>query len=170
MTKILLATVGVLLVIGLIGVGTLATFQEVEAGTPSGPEPELYFHNLTVSTTQAGIGEIVTIKVTVTNIDYPGAGEVTLEINGVVEETKEVTLGRSEGTVLSFTVSKDVPGTYSFEIISSTQEGFIISGSFTVRAVTAEPEPFNWALIGGIIAAVVVAGLIVYFLVRRKAA
>ena len=209
MKKILLLTVGVLLVIGLIGVGTFAISQDVEAGTRE-PGPEFTFNDLVISPTEAGIGQIVTISVTILNIEDPGTAEVTLEINGVVEETKELKLGRFESGELTFTVSKDVAGTYSFLIISSTQEGRTTFGSFTVGEFTPTPttttpttttpttttpttttpttttpttttpttttptpddqEPFNWALVGGIIAAVVVVVVLVFFLVRRKAA
>ena len=44
-----------------------------------------------------------------------------------------------------------------------------IEGYYSVRANFEEipPPPINWLLIGGIIAAVVVAGLVIYF-VRKK--
>jgi len=256
--KIPLLTVGVLLVIGLIGVGTFAISQDVEAGTRE-PGPEFVFSDLVISPTEASIGQIITISVTVTNMEDPGSQEVTLTINGVVEATKDVTLGRFENVEVTFTTSKDVPGTYSVEIdgiigsftvravtaepkpfavlryltispteasigqivtisatvindsdesflyevelkidsvVEATKELFLdtlaweevtftiskdvagtyavavdsLTSSFTVRAVTAEPEPFNWALIGGIIAAVVVVVVLVFFLRRRTSA
>lgn len=55
-------------------------------------------------------------------------------------------------------------GTYSVDVDGLT-------GSFTVKekpVVPVVPKPVNWPLIGGIIAAVVIAGLVVFFLVRRR--
>ncbi|MBA7620019.1 hypothetical protein ES703_27361 [subsurface metagenome] len=42
-----------------------------------------------------------------------------------------------------------------------------LSGSFTV---VVPAKPFNWPLVGGIIAAVVVVGLLVFLLVVRRRA
>jgi len=223
--KILSLTVGVLLVIGLIGVGTFAISQDVEAGTAP-TAPFFFFGDLTISPTEVDIGQIVTISITVRNTgDMAGSHEVTLKIDGVVEATKKVTLEISASEKVTFTISKDVAGTYSVAA-GGHIEGLTshdLTGSFTVWEVlpttttpttttpttttpttttpttttpttttptttipttttpttttptTTTPtpddqEPFNWALIGGIIAAVVVVVVLVFFLVRRKAA
>jgi len=75
---------------------------------------------------------------------------------------------------VSFTVAKDKAGSYSVVV-----DG--LSGSFTVAALPAPPTtPVvppppppapgpNWPMIAGIIAAVVVVGLLIFFLVRRRA-
>ena len=179
MKKILLLTVGALLVIGLVGVGTFAISQDVEAGTAE-PKPFFVFSDLVISPTDAGIGQIVTISATVTNTDDAAASsfELGLKIDGVVEAINGVVaLDIGDSEKVTFTISKDVAGTYAVVVGGLT-------GSFTVWEVLPTPttttpttttpapddqEPLNWALIGGIIAAVVVV-VLVFFLVRRKAA
>ena len=119
---------------------------------------------LNISPREVDIGETVTISVLVTNIgEEEGSYTVTLKINGVVEQTREVTLAGGASQTVTFTTTKDEAGIYSVDV-----DGLI--GSFTVREVVVPPPPINWPLIGGIIAAVVVVGLLIFFLVRRRAA
>ncbi len=146
------------------------------------------FTRLFISPGEVNIGETVTISATVTNSgNASGSYEVTLKINGEVEATKEVTLNAGASEEVTFTTAKDVPGSYSVDV-----QG--LSGSFTVREKPAPPppappppapapppapsappapeeeaEPFNLPLIGGIIAGVVIIGLLIFLLVRRKA-
>jgi hypothetical protein len=63
---------------------------------------------------------------------------------------------------VTFTATGDVPGTYAVTVADQ-------SGTFTVLAPTVvTPEAINWPLIGGIIAAVIVLGLLAYLLVFRR--
>ena len=126
----------------------------------------------------------VTIGVKVTNTgSLSGSYKVTLKIDNVVVDTKDVALEGSASQKVAFTTSKDVAGTYNVNING-------LSGTFTVKpalavappaqpapppaplappAPTAPPvAPPNWGLIGGIIAGCIVVGLLVYFFVRRK--
>ena len=59
--------------------------------------------------------------------------------------------------------SRDVPGAYEVDV-----NGLI--GSFTVKEKSEEvvPPGFNWPLTGGLIAATVIVGLLIYYLVRRR--
>ncbi|MBA7478115.1 hypothetical protein ES707_13536 [subsurface metagenome] len=68
-----------------------------------------------------------------------------------------VTLDILDSEEVTFTISKDVAGTYSVAVE-------YLTGSFTVNG-RPDTVPF---LVGGIIAAVVVVGLLAFFLVRRK--
>jgi len=156
--KILLLTVGALLVIGLIGAGTFAISRDVEAGTGE-DEPAFNFTELVISPTKVAIGQNVTISLIVTNVgDWASSFGVILRIDGVIEATKKVTLDGDASEGVTFTISKDVAGTYSVSVGHLT-------GSFKVKeSLSTTPT----GVIIGIIAAVVVV-VLVFFLVRRKA-
>jgi len=108
--------------------------------------------NLQIAPVEAGIGEEVKIAALVTNTgNFAGKYRVTLKINDVVEQTREVSLEAGAGEQVSFTTTKDVDGTYTVAING-------LSGTFVVK-----PEPTNWLLIAGII----VGGLIIILLIWR---
>lgn len=160
------------------------------------PRPaNLSISSLLVSPTEVHPNEPVTITLSVSNSGgTAGSYTAVLEINGVKEAEKVVTVAAGSSQLVSFSVSKEETGSYSITI-----EG--LSGSFTVVApapmstptpppatptppaptspatetmapVTPPPSPepgTNWAMIGGIIAAaavVVVLGFV--FLVKRR--
>lgn len=134
----------------------------------------------------------VTVRLSVANVGVKrGETTVVLKINGVKEAEKRVTVDAGSSQLVDFTVSRKEPGTYNVEVNG-------LKGSFTVvtppaAVVPARPEappkpptppapapapaptvpptapPTNWALIVGIIAAIVIAGLLLYFLFRRRA-
>jgi parallel beta-helix repeat protein len=134
--------------------------------------------DLSISPTEAGAGETITISVQVTNTSScPGSYTVTLKINDVVEATREMILEAGASEEVTFTTARDEAGTYSVDVNG-------LEGSFTVQeGVTppaeeetppaeeeVTPSATNWALIGGIIAGVVIVGLLIFFVVRRRAA
>ena len=138
---------------------------------------------LTILPREVDPDETVTIKVKATNIgSLSGSYKVTLKIDNVVVDSKDVTLEGGASQNVAFAVSKDAAGTYNVDVND-------LLGTFTVRpapAVAPAPPvappappvapvappaprpPVNWPLIGGIIAAVVVVVLLIYFFVRRK--
>ena len=134
------------------------------------PAPAAFsLSGLGVSPAEAEIGSPVTIIAVVENTGgQTGSYNVTLKIDGIVEATKEVTLDAGTSERVSFTTSRDVAGSYSVDVNG-------LAGSFAVKEKPASPEvsapvkPFPWPLVGGIIAGVVVVGLLVFFLVRRRA-
>jgi len=155
--------------------GNLAV-SDVHSFTTLGLPATFTTSDLSISPAEVDIGEEVTISAKVANTgDVEGTYEVTLKINGVIEETKKVDVDAGASKMVTFTTAKDVAGTYSVAV-----DG--LSGSFTVKEKPAPPEeippeevppvkvPINWPLIGGIIAGVVIVGLLVFFLVRRRAA
>jgi len=101
------------------------------------------------------VGEPVTAGITVTNV---GGCEdrytLVLKVNGVIEDSKEVTLAIGESQEVSFAAIRESAGDYSVDI-NGHAASFVVKGT-------------NWALIGGIIGGIVVVGLLVYFLVFRK--
>ena len=132
--------------------------------------------DLSISPSEVDIGQSVTISALVTNTSSClGSHSVTLKINDVVEATSELTLDAGASESVSFTVSREAAGNYSVVIDE-------LSGSFTVTEPDTSPpaapedesteaeSPVNWPLIGGVIAGVVVIGLIIFFVVRRRAA
>jgi hypothetical protein len=113
--------------------------------------------DLTITPKEVAIGETVTISILVTNTgDLTGSYGVTLKIDNVAVDTENVTLAGRASQRVTFTVTEDVAGTYAVNV-----HGLL--GTFIVKA-----PPINWPLIGGIIAAVVVVGLLALFVLRRK--
>jgi hypothetical protein len=152
--------VSVLHIIIFIGASTLAISRDVEAGTGE-IGPIFYVIELTISPTEAEVGQSVTITISVGNQgDDPGKVVVPLEINGVVETTQEVTVDVNQSKDVTFVISKDVAGDYSVVAGGFTR-------SFTVKGESTAVSPL---LVGGIIAVIIAAGLLIYFLVRRKTA
>jgi len=148
-------------------VSHFTTFAIIAAVAPPPPPVPAAFSvsNLTVQPPELEPGEAVTITVSVaTTGGSEGSYSMVLRINGAAEATKEVTIHAGFSEEVTFTISRDIAGTYSVDVDGLT-------GSFTVKekpVVPVVPKPVNWPLIGGIIAAVVIAGLVVFFLVRRR--
>jgi len=136
--------------------GTFTTMPGVAVFTLSG---------LLVSPSEVYTGESVTISVQVANTgDGAGNYSAVLKINGAIETTKQVAVPAGASGQALFTVAKNVTGTYSVEIGGLT-------GSFIVKEKPAPSPariPINWPLVGGIIGAVVVAGGLAIFFVRRR--
>jgi len=109
---------------------------------------------------EAEPGEPVTITVLVANAGgESGSYTVVLKIDGVKEAEETVTVAAGDSQEVSFTVTKEEAGSYTVAV-----DG--LSGSF---AVVAPPPGINWAMIGGIIAGVIVVGLLTFFFLRRRA-
>ncbi|MBA7713512.1 hypothetical protein ES703_122515 [subsurface metagenome] len=109
-------------------------------------------------------GETVTITMLVANTGgESGSYTVVLKIDGVKEADESVTIAAGESQDVSFSVTREDPGDYTVAV-----DG--LSDSFTVVAPEEEAKPgVNWPAIGGGIGgAVVVAGLLYYFLVFRR--
>ncbi|MDO9579868.1 MAG: hypothetical protein Q7J06_04790 [Bacteroidales bacterium] len=120
--------------------------------------------DLVISPREVYVGEPVAIEVLVANTGgESGSYEVSFKISGIVKEAKELTLSPGSSQKVGLTMSRDVPGTYEVDV-----NGLI--GSFTVKKTPdlGPPPGFNWQLTGGIIAAVVIVGLFIYYLVRRR--
>ena len=116
---------------------------------------------LIVSPPEVNTGETVSINVLVTNIgETAGSYTVTLEINGEIEATEEITLSAGASETVTFTTARDEAGSYLVDING-------ITGSFAVAEESPPPpppappptlpdRPSRW-LIVGIIGAVVAA-------------
>ena len=136
--------------------------------------------DLSIAPAEIYVGEGISVSVLITNTgDLTGSYEVTLRIDNVVVETKEVTIADGDSKQVSFSIARDNPAIYSVSV-----DG--LSGSFVVReaAPSAPPsappstppplppqplaKPINWPLLSGVIAAVVMVGLLIFFLARKR--
>ncbi|MFC2008184.1 fibronectin type III domain-containing protein [Chloroflexota bacterium] len=154
--------------------GNLAVSEE-QTFTTLGLPATFATSNLTVTPGEVTVGEPVTIQVNLTNRgDCEGCCETVLKINNQVEETEEVTLKAGATGQCVFTTIKDMAGQYSVDVNG-------VTGSFTVMEKPAPPgpppapsappapKPINWTVLGAIIAGVVVAGLLIFLIVKRRA-
>jgi hypothetical protein len=124
--------------------------------------------NLLIQPAEVQPNDVVNITLSVANTGgTEGSYTVVLKINGVKEAEKSVTVAPGSSGSVAFSVTREEAGSYSVVV-----DG--LSGSFTVVVPAGEglpPEkPTNWTVLGGIIAAAVVVGLLILFLVRRRAA
>lgn len=98
---------------------------------------EFELSNLAISPTEVEIGQAVTVTVDVENVgEAAGTKTLTLKIDGVEVETRDVTVGGGKTETVSFTLVRDIEGTYSIEI-----DG--LSGSVTVKAPAVEGTVFE---------------------------
>jgi len=143
--------------------GLIGSFTVIPVVAPPAPAAFSVSY-LSFSPLEVEPGEAVTITVLVANIGgESGSYAVVLKIDGVKEAEETVTLAAGESQDVSFSATREEPGNYTV-----TVDGW--SGSFTVLLLV-EPPGINWPLISGIIAAaVIVAGLLIYFLVFRRRA
>jgi hypothetical protein len=152
-------------------------FTIIALAPPVLPEPAAFsLSGLSVEPGEVQPKEAVAITVSVANTGgTEGAYTVVLKINGVKETERSVTVAAGSSKMVNFSVSRKDTGSYSI-----TVDG--LSASFTVVAppvekpsvekppveeVPAKPG-VNWGLIGSIIVAVLVLGLLVYFLWWRR--
>ena len=146
--------------------GLSGTFTVVAPPAPPAPPPPpapaaFTASALTISPTEVDVGATVTISIQVANTgDVTGSYEVTLKVDNVVVATKDVTLAGGASQKVTFTTAKDMAGTYTVNV-----DG--LSGTFAVKPPIT---PINWWLIGGIIAACVIIGVIVWQVVRLRRA
>ena len=141
--------------------------------------------SLRLSPVEVNIGDEVTISLFVVNTGgKSGSYEVTLKIDGVVAATKEVTVSAGFSKEVTFTISKDIAGTYSVDVNGLT-DSFTVKEKEAVATPEPEPEsastptppatytpppvtPINWPVVCGVVTAVVAMGSLLFFLARRR--
>jgi hypothetical protein len=151
------------------GVGNIGSWSENWSFTvsiaPPTPPAAFTVSSLTISPSQVSVGEEVSISVTVKNTgDLEGTYMVTLKINGVVEDVKSVTVSDGSERLVTFTITKDVKGTYNVQVDGLT-------GSFTVSEAppTPQPPPSTRIPLGiGIIVVIIVIGIGVAVYIKRR--
>jgi len=129
-------------------------------GKTSPPSPAQFtITSLDVTPQQVPPGQPVTITAHVANTGgTEGSYTVNLTVNGQVEQTKTVTLAPEAVEAVSFTVTKETPGSYSISIGDLTKEFTVAAPSWLGR--------YWWTIVVGIVVVVLLA----YFLRRRRAA
>lgn len=135
------------------------TFTVKAPPTPTAPpKPAAFTASApTISPAEVNAGESVTISTVVTNTGgLAGSYKVTLKIDNVVVDTKDVTLAGGASQKVTFTTVQDVAAVYHVQVDGQ-------SGEFTVMPVPSRIFPWWWIAVG-----VVVVGLLVYFLVMRR--
>lgn len=88
------------------------------------PSPATFaITDLTLSPAEAIIGEKVTITALVTNSgDLSGSYDIVLKLNGVTLATEEITLDAGTSQEVTFTTTKNRPGTYTVDINGLTEK------------------------------------------------
>ena len=105
------------LLIGLVSLVGLFIIIYIIIPTPTGFE----LSSLNVSPAEVEPGGTVNITVEVQNVgEEKGTHELELIIDGVVEQSENVTLDGGETTSISFFVEKDIEGYYSVELTGLT--------------------------------------------------
>ena len=75
--------------------------------------------------------------------------------------TEDVTLAGGASQPVVFSTAREVAGTYTVTIDS-------LSETFEVKALPPPVKPINWWLIGGIIAGVIIIGLVIWQVITRR--
>ena len=133
--------------------------------TPTQLPPDMALQYLAVNPQQTYAGQPVTITTNVSNTGgATGSYTVVLMINGQQEASRLVSVGAMSAVPVKFTVTKDVPGTYTVTI-GGQQSSFTILG--TGGGTSGSPVS------GGLIAIILIIGVLliasVVLLVRRLA-
>ena len=134
--------------------------------TPSPPQPvtptasaAFTLSSLSISPLEVSAGEAVTISVFLANAgEADGSYTATLKINGIVAETKEVSLVGGGSETVTFTTSQGEAGAYSIEV-NGLPGSFIVKegASPPIIAIPAPPGERNWWLTRGVIIAIAAA-------------
>ena len=86
------------------------------------PKAEFEVSSFTLSSTEAKVGESITASATVRNSGgATGTYRVALTIDGVEVDSKEVTLAPGETETITFTITKNVSGTFTIGIGGLTE-------------------------------------------------
>jgi hypothetical protein len=124
---------------------------------PTPPPAEFELSNLNITPTEVKPGKEVTISVEVTNIGgKEGSRTISLLVNQVLEQTKQITLAPRQTEVVTFTVTRDEPGSYTVEVNGLTNGFTVVAPSWLGK---------YWWIIMAVLVAI---GLLIYFLARRK--
>jgi hypothetical protein len=153
-----------LLISCLIMFGMLTMPQGIEAGTP-GEESVFTISGITISPTEANTGQDITISATIEETsNNSGIYLGTLRINGTVEEIQSLFIAPLGSEQITFTISKGEAGEYSVDL-----DG--LEGSFSVIGdPVSDSSDLSFPTVGvviGIIVAVVIVGLLVFYLNKR---
>jgi len=147
---------------------TLSLFPnqwEISYVFPLTPSAEFQISDLTVTPTDAEVGEEVSVSVRITNVGgQTGSYTFPLTVNQTTEETRTVILEQGESTTTEFKVTKQTLGTYAVEIAG-------LVSPFTVSEASSNGThsitfPIEYIVVA--IVAVVTVFFVAFVLVRRR--
>jgi hypothetical protein len=130
------------------------------------PQSVFSLGSLIVTPGEAKPGDTVTVSFDVANTgEAQGSYLAVLRINGIEEDSEEIQLAGGETRTVTFTTSRQDPGSYEIEIGDAALGG--LSDTFLI---TDKAASVNWAMVGGIIGGVIIVGPLVsgIILVRRR--
>lgn len=120
--------------------------------------------DLRISASQVEPGQPVIISLSVANEgEIEGSYELYLKIDGIVKMIKRVTLAARDSQTISFEISDIAIGEHKISVAGLTGQFSVIS-----RTPVTILSTVNWLIFDLGIAAVVVAGLLALYLVRRR--
>jgi uncharacterized cupredoxin-like copper-binding protein len=139
-------------------VSHFTTFAIMGAAVPPTPA-NFAVTTIDLSSEQVEPGQEVFVIVNVTNTgDSEGSYTLNLTINGEVEQTKTVTLAPSASDTVTFTVTKEKPGTYTVSVDGATKE-------FIVEVLPLSWVSQYWWIV---LTTIIIIGIMVSFLWRRR--
>jgi uncharacterized membrane protein len=147
--------------------------KEVQTSTTTTPplKPAAFTtSDLEITPLRMKPGDTATVSVTVTNTgNRQGIYKVTIKVNGVAEDARDITLAGGTSQVVNFTLTKSQAGTYAVSI-DTLSASLIVQTPVTTPPTTTPPETKqktgSWPLIvGGIIGGLL--GLFLAFLVMQ---
>ena len=105
----------------LMALIALSTLISCAAPAPApGETAEFEVTSLAVTPIVAEPGQAVTVEVEVMNVGETGSCTLTLTVNGVEEEVKDVRVAPGATEIVTFTLAKDVSGIYDIEVAGLT--------------------------------------------------
>lgn len=155
-------------------VSHFTAFATVGAAPPLLPAPAAFsVTGLSIQPVGVEPNEPVTITVSVANTGgTEDSYSVVLKINGVKEAEKSVTVAAGSSEDVSFSVTREEVDSYSVTVDGLSDSFVVVAAPLPLPVPAPAPppaKPINWPLIGGIIGGVIVVGLGIFFLVRRRA-
>jgi len=140
--------------------------------------PEFSISGLWISPEQAGIGQTVSISAIVReSVNVSGFYEATLKINGVIEGTKKISVPPAGSEQIVFNISKKEAGTYSVDLDGLKGEFIVTAGKTTAGAPTSGAPASGSSgssfpvvpVVIGAVAVLLLAGLLVFYLNKKRA-
>jgi len=128
--------------------------------------PQMALQYLSVNPKQTSAGQPVTITTNVVNTgDESGNYNVTLKINGKVEQTRTVSVGPQSTQPVKFVITKNQPATYTIDI-GGQRGNFVILGPGSSATGTAMSSGLIVIII---LSLLVLATALVLMLIFRRA-
>ncbi len=159
--------------------GLTGTFVVKEAVPPPPPVKPAAFivSGLVISPEKVSVGETVRITVTVTNVgETRGSLTLVLKMDGTAVQSGEITLEAGGSSEPTFTIATLTPGTFTISIDRLSGQLMVSPALPTTPLASStppvlhSPEPVNWRLVVGALAAFIVLVTVLWRLLRRRRA